>query len=108
MGRGEPAEQAGHRRALVDEHAHVALGAGQRQHLGKGGQRSGIVALRCERERPQRPQLDDAARSLFGYRPGVQPLKEPERPVGLLLGEQHPRQHQILALPRIARLVRHS
>jgi hypothetical protein len=56
----------------------------------------------------QRPHLDDAAGSSLGLRLGVQPLKQGEHLVMLLLGEPHPRQHEVFALPRVARLVGHG
>jgi len=59
LGGVEPAEQAGHRRALVDEHPHIALIASQDQRLGQRGQRASLVAHRVQGEPLHRPQLDD-------------------------------------------------
>src|SRR5262245_36552427 len=105
LGTGKPVEQAGHRCALIGEHAHVALTPRQRERLGQGRQRARLVAYCLPSKRLQRLYLDDAARSLLEGRLGMQALKQPERPTGGALGKQHPRQHEVFALPRPARLV---
>jgi hypothetical protein len=56
-------------------------------------------------QRLEGPHLDNAAGPSLGGRPGVQPFQQPQRPVGCLLGEQHPYQHQVPTLARVPGLV---
>ena len=63
------------------------------------------VARGRQRERLQRLDLDDAAGTALGGGRRVQPPQQRERRGGAVLGEQHPGQHQILRLPRVARVV---
>jgi hypothetical protein len=71
------AEQGGHRGALVGEHAQVALGRGQRERVGQGGQRAGLVAAGGPGQRLEGPDLDDAAGAPLGGRPDMQPIQQP-------------------------------
>src|SRR6266542_271601 len=90
---------------LAGDAPHVALSPGERDRLGQGGHRAGFLAAGRQRQRLQRLDLDDAASPLLRRRRGAQPLQQPQRLVGPVLGEQHPRQHQVLRLPGVARLV---
>src|SRR5215471_11048085 len=58
---GYLAEQGRHRRAFVGEHPDIALRGGQGKRPGKFFCGGGLVTGGRERQRPQRPDLDDAA-----------------------------------------------
>jgi hypothetical protein len=73
--------------------------------LGQGVHRAGLVTAGGQRQRLQGLDLDDAARAALACRRRVQPLQQSERLVGAVLGEQHPREHEILRLPGVARLI---
>jgi hypothetical protein len=64
-----------------------------------------VVATGVQRQRLEAAHLDDAAGPPLGGRLGVQPLQQPQGPLGGLLGEQHPHQHQVLMLAWVAGLV---
>jgi hypothetical protein len=104
-GCGEPTQQAGHRGALVDEDAYIALGRGEAQRLGQGGQRATLVTAGGQGQGLERPDLDDAAHPCLRGRQVVQPPQKSERLLGCLPGEQDPGQDQVLGLPGIAGLV---
>ena len=61
LGRDEPPEQRGHRRALVGEDPHIALRAGEQDGLGEGRDRACSIAGGGQGQRPQRTGLDEAA-----------------------------------------------
>ena len=105
LGRDQPGQQRGHRRALVGEDPDIALRAGQREHVSEGVHRVGVLAAGGQRQRPQRAGLDHAADPVLGDRRGVQPVQQRERLGGPLLGQQHPGQHQVSRLPRVTRLI---
>ena len=94
LGRDEPAEQRGHRRALVGEDPDVALRAGEHERPGQGRDRACFIAAGRQSQRPQRAGLDQAAGPVLGGRRGVQPVQQCQRLPGPVLGEQHPGQHQ--------------
>jgi hypothetical protein len=91
--------------ALIGEDPHVALGAGEGERLGQGGDRAGLLPAGRQGQRLQRLDLDAAARPLLDHGQRLQPLQQLTRLVGPAVGEQHPHQHQMLRLPGIARLV---
>ena len=101
----EPAEQRGHRRALVGEDPDIAPRAGQHERSGQGGDRARFVTGGRQRQRPQRADLDEAAGPVLGGRGRVQPAQQRKRPIGLPLGQQDARQHQVLTLAGVVRLV---
>ena len=105
LGPDQPGQQRGHRRALVGEDPDIALRAGQREHGGEGVHRVGVLAAGGQRERPQRTGLDHAAGPVLGDCRVVQPVQQRERLGRPLLSQQHPGQHQVSRLPRVARLV---
>ena len=82
----QPAEQRGHRRALVGEDPYVALRAGEQERPGEGGDRACLIAGGGQRQRPQRADLDQAAGPVLGDRRGVQPVQQGERLAGPVLG----------------------
>ena len=65
LGRDQPPEQRGHRRPLVGEHPDIALRAGQGERRGQDIHRAGLLAGGRQRQRPQRLDLDDAARPVL-------------------------------------------
>jgi len=83
----------------------VALGEGQAERLGQGGQRAGLLAPGGEGERLQDPHLDQAAGPPLGGGQAAQPLQQGEGLRAHLLGQQHPGQDQVAGLARVARLV---
>ena len=105
LGRDEPAEQRGHRRALVGEDPYVALRAGQQERPGEGGDRACLLAGGGQGQCPQRAGLDQAAGTVPGFRRRVQPVQQREGLAGPVLGEQHPGQHQVPGFARVVRLV---
>ena len=105
LGRDQPAQQLGHRRAFVGEDPDVALLAGQGERPGQDGYRFVLPAAGRERQGAQGAGLDDAAGPLLAHRRGVQPVQQRERPAGLALGEQEPGQHQVPRLASVVRLV---
>ena len=60
-----------------------------------------MIAAGGQRERPQRLDLDDAAGPALAGRGVEQSLQQRERRAGVVLGEQHPGQHQICRLLRV-------
>ena len=64
-----------------------------------------MIAAGGQRERPQRLDLDDAADPALAGRGVEQPLQQGEGRAGVVLGEQHPGQHQIGRLLRVIWLV---
>ena len=76
LGRDQPDQQRGHRRALVGEDPDVALWAGQRQSRGQGVHRRGLLAAGRQGQRPQRAGLDEAACPVLGCRRRVQPIQQ--------------------------------
>ena len=105
LGCDQPSQQRGHRRPLVGEDPDIALRAGQRERFGQGVHRVGVPAAGGQRQRPQRAGLDETAGPVLGDRRRVHPVQQRERRGGPILGQQHPGQHQVSRLPRIARLV---
>jgi hypothetical protein len=105
LGRDQRAQQRGHRRALIGEHPDITLRAGQRERPGQGVHRGVLLAGGRQCESPQRADLDDAARPVLADGRRVQPLQQRERRARAVLGEQHPGQHQVLGLPRVAGFV---
>jgi hypothetical protein len=81
------------------------LPAGRGEHLGERAEGAGVIAPGGQRQRPQRLNLDDAAGPALASRGGKQPLQQRECGAGVVLGEQHPGQHQIPGLPRVIWLV---
>ncbi len=79
LGRDQPAQQRGHRRSLVGEDPDIALRAGQRERIGEGVHRVGVLAAGGQRQRPQRAGLDHAADPVLGDRRRVQPVQQRER-----------------------------
>ena len=75
LGRNEPAEQRGHRRALVGEDPDIALRAGELERLGESRDRACFISGGCQRQRPQRARLDEAVAPALGDRRGVQPVQ---------------------------------
>ena len=102
---GQLGEQGAHRRPLVGEHPHVAVRAGEHDRLGQRADGAGVIAVGGQRKRPQRLDLDDAADPALVGRGAEQPLQQRERRAGVVLGEQHPGQHQISRLARVIWLV---
>ena len=74
-------------------------------NLGERAEGAGVIAPGGQRQRPQRLNLDDAAGPALASRGGKQPLQQRECGAGVVLGEQHPGQHQIPGLPRVVWLV---
>ena len=105
LGGDQPAQQRGHRRALVGEDPDIALGAGQRERLSQGIHRGGFLAAGRQRQRPQRAGFDDAAGPVLADRSRVQPVQQRECLAGLALGEQDPGQHEVPGLAGVVRLV---
>src|SRR5262249_32798364 len=100
---GHLAEQGRHGWAFVGEHPYVALRGGQGKRRGQvfGG---GLAAGGGEGQRSQRPDLDDAAGAALAVGCGKQPAEEAERGLGLVLGEQHPGQDQVVPFPGVGRV----
>ena len=101
----EPAEQRGHRRALVGEDPDVALRAAERKRPGDGCDRAGFIAGGRQGQRPQRTDLDQATGPVLGDRRGVQPVQQCQRLPGPVLGQQDPGQHQVAGFSGIVWLV---
>ena len=105
LGRDQPAQQRGHRRALVGEEADITLRAGDGERLGQGVHRSLLLAAGGQRQCPQRADLDQAPGPVLGGRRRVQPVQQRQRPLGLPPGEQDPGQHQVPRLPWVDGIV---
>jgi hypothetical protein len=105
LSRHQPADEVGHRSALVGEDPQVALRPAQRERLGQHAHRLGLLAAGRQRQRPQCLDLDDAAGPALRDRQPVQPLQQPERIVWPVLREQQPRQHQIRPFTGVVRRV---
>ena len=105
LDRDEPAEQGGHRRALVGEDPHVALRAGERKCPCEGRDRTCFIAGGGQRQRPQRADLDEAAAPVLGGGRGVQPVQQGERLPGPVLGEQDPGPNQVPGLTCVVWLI---
>ena len=92
----------GHRRALVGEDPDIALRAGQPALWPARPPAVGITGG-GQRQRPQHAIRSLPIRS--GGRGRVQPVEQRERLARLILGQQHPGQHQMPLLARVIRLV---
>jgi len=64
-----------------------------------------VIACRLQGQGPHGPDLDEALLPVLRFGKVVEALEEPERPTGIGPGEQHPRQHEVVAFPHIGNIV---